>query len=361
MKTFALLAILLLGAPASANSIEEALCRVASTPVQRMETSEKLCRSFARALLQLPAATAREASALLSPENLALMTTMMVAWMGTQGVPIVGQAVDAALLSLGIIMIAAQSAELVQSLWEYANKTHHARSHEELDGAASHLARAIAIGGVNIVAYILTKRAVRSLRSGPPGASLGPATARGPELPPAALEAERPSTASMMSDRPGAPRSLPGRVLKSVNLEAFARWVRRAQRRPAQSSPEAYRYQQKHAGPEEILLEGGGEKIWADGLRMDTARLVEVKFVAAPEKSPFIENSQCNARVRAIIQEEVTAEFRRYGAILADTSTPAVGLEVIVNDARAVPFFEGLLRTLGIPGEVLVRPGGGAP
>jgi hypothetical protein len=356
MRIFALLGLLLLGAPASANSIEEALCRVASIPVQRMETSEKLCRSFSRALVQLPAATAKEASALLSPENLALMTTMMVAWMGTQGVPIVGQAVDTALLSLGVIMLAVQSAELAQALWAYANKTLHARSHDELDEAAGHLARAIAIGGVNVVAYIITKRAVRSLRSGPPGASRSPAGAPQAQLPPSGLEAEHPSPASMMSEHPRAPRSLPGRVLKNVNLEAFARWVRQAQRRPAQSSPEAYRYQQRQAGPEEILLEGGGERIWADGLRMDTARLVEVKFIAAPEKSPFIENSQCNARVRAIIQEEVTSEFRRYGAVLADSSTPAVGLEVIVNDARAAPFFEGLLRTLGIPGEVLVRP-----
>jgi len=351
-----LLAALLLAAPASANSIEEALCPAASIPVERMETSEKLCRSFSRALLQLPAATAQEASVLLSPENLALMTTMMAAWVGSQGVPIVGQVVDAALLSLGVIMVAAQSAELAQSLWNYANRTHRSRSHADLDEAARHLARAVAIGGVNVVAFILTKRVVRRIRSGTPGPSPSPATAQGPAVLPSAVEAPGTPTVAMMSRGQRPPRSLPGRVLKTVNLEAFARWVRRAQRRPAQNSPEAYRYQQKHAGPEEVLVEGGGEKIWADGLRMDTARLVEVKYVAAPEKSPFIQDSQCNARVRALILEEVTAEFRRYAAVLADAGTPAVGLDVIVNDARAVPFFEGLLRTLGIPGEVIVRP-----
>jgi hypothetical protein len=67
MKKFALLATLLLSVPAAANSIKEALCHAASIPVERMETSEKLCRSFSRALLQLPAATAKEASVLLSP------------------------------------------------------------------------------------------------------------------------------------------------------------------------------------------------------------------------------------------------------------------------------------------------------
>ncbi|WP_224244670.1 restriction endonuclease fold toxin-2 domain-containing protein [Hyalangium gracile] len=355
MKTAALLAILLLGGTASANSMEDALCPATAIPVQRMEASEKLCRSFARALVQLPAATAKEASALLAPENLALMTSMLVAWMGTQGIPIVGQAVDAALLSLGVVMLAVQSAELAQALWQYANKARSARSHEELDDAGAHLARAIAIGGINIVALILTRRAARGIPSGPPGPSPRLATAQGPQAR-VALKAEPPSVATMMSSNPRPPRTFAGHTLKRVNLEAFARWVRQAPRRPAQNSPEAYRYQQKHAGPEEILLEGGGEKIWADGLRMDTARIVEVKFIAAPEKSPFIENSQCNARVRAVIQEEVTGEFRRYAAIIADTSTPAVGLQVILNDARAVPFFERLLRTLGIPGEVLIQP-----
>jgi hypothetical protein len=89
---------------------------------------------------------------------------------------------------------------------------------------------------------------------------------------------------------------------------------------------------------------------------MDTARLVEVKFVSSPETSPFIQDSQCPPHVRAIIHAEVNDEFRRYAAIISDTSTPAVGLEVIVNDARTVPFLEGLLRSWGIPGEILVRP-----
>lgn len=108
MRTFLLVTLVLVAMPASANSIEEAFCRAASVPVDRMEASEKFCRSFSRALHQLPAATAQEASVMFSPENLALMTTMMAAWIGSQGVPIVGQVVDAALLSLGVILLAAQ-------------------------------------------------------------------------------------------------------------------------------------------------------------------------------------------------------------------------------------------------------------
>lgn len=359
MRTLALLSTLFIAAPASANSIEQALCRATSIPVEKMEPSEKLCRSFARALHQLPAATAHEASVLLTPENLALMTAMIATWVGTQGIPIVGQAVDAALLTLGVVLLTAQSAELAQSLWEFANKARHARTHGSLDEAAGHLARAIAIGGVNVIAFILTKRAIRGMRAEPPGPSLHPATAQGPASAHSAGEVGRSS--ATMSNGPRSPRASSGSVLKSVNLELFARWVRNAKRRPAQESPDAYRYQQKHAGPEELLAAGGGEKIWADGARLETARLVETKFIANPEKSPFIADSECNPRIRSVIQGEVTAEFRRYAAVIADTSTPAVALEVIVNEARAVPFFEGLLRTLRIPGEVIVRPWRGTP
>jgi hypothetical protein len=39
-----------------------------------------------------------------------------------------------------------------------------------------------------------------------------------------------------------------------------------------------------------------------------------------------------------------------------DPATPVVGLEVIVNDARAVPFFEALLAEFRIPGRVVIKP-----
>lgn len=121
-------------------------------------------------------------------------------------------------------------------------------------------------------------------------------------------------------------------------------------------TPEAYRYQQRHAGPEEILVRGGGEQVWADGPRMRNARLVETKFVDAPERSPFIPDSKCDPKIRQWIQQELVEEFRRYAAVIADPQTPAVALEVVTNDARAAAFFESLLRSFGIPGEVLIRP-----
>jgi hypothetical protein len=83
---------------------------------------------------------------------------------------------------------------------------------------------------------------------------------------------------------------------------------------------------------------------------------VEVKHIDAPEKSPFIPGSKCNERIRRLVQEDVIEEFRRYAAVINDPTTPAVGLEVVVNDSRAVTFFQALLRQFNLPGEVLVRP-----
>jgi len=57
----------------------------------------------------LPGAMTQEARVLLTPETLALMGTLTAAWVGSQGVPIVGQAVDAALLSLGVTLLISDS------------------------------------------------------------------------------------------------------------------------------------------------------------------------------------------------------------------------------------------------------------
>ncbi len=55
MRGLALCLTLLLAFSASANSLEDALCRTTSLSVARMENPEKLCRSFSRALAMLPA------------------------------------------------------------------------------------------------------------------------------------------------------------------------------------------------------------------------------------------------------------------------------------------------------------------
>jgi hypothetical protein len=179
MRTLLCCLGLLLALPASANSLEASVCRARQpVAVEHMEDSEKLCRSFVRALTQLPETAAEQARGMLTPENLETMAMMTAAWMGSQGIPVVGQAVDAALLALGTTLLAAQMGEVAKGLWSYANLARQARSERELDEAASHLSRTMATAGVNLVGFILTRRAVSRLGSGPPSSAPRLAIAR---------------------------------------------------------------------------------------------------------------------------------------------------------------------------------------
>lgn len=72
-----------------------------------------------------------------------------------------------------------------------------------------------------------------------------------------------------------------------------------------------------------------------------------------PKNSPFI---NLENRIQEGIRNQVRDEFARYAAAIRDPASPAIALEVITNESRAVPFFESLLRELGIPGNVVVRP-----
>src|SRR5690349_16645433 len=102
MRLFALCVGLLLATPATANSVEDALCGPTSAPVAHMAGGEQLGRATVRSYAAIPAASAAEFGALLTPQNLTPMAALTPVWLGTQGVPVVGEAVDATLLALGV-------------------------------------------------------------------------------------------------------------------------------------------------------------------------------------------------------------------------------------------------------------------
>ncbi|WP_257452687.1 restriction endonuclease fold toxin-2 domain-containing protein [Archangium lipolyticum] len=361
---------LLFAAPAFANSVEDGLCHARPQPIETMEKSEKLCRAFIRALGRMPDEAMREVQAMLSPESLALMGTMTTAWIGSQGIPVLGQAVDVALLALGVVMAAAQTAAVKDSLWHYVNSATNASDEAGLDTAAAHLARAMATVGVSVVTFILMKKVSNKVQKHP-----------GPREPPSSLPEPVPVTRggrlgnsvgaspgvvtgvgvapalATAGGRPaGGPAQAEGGTPKKVDLEAFKKWIEKVKRRPAREDSESYKYQRKHAGPEEMQVSGGGEEVWADGARLDKARLIEVKHIGDAERSPFIAGSKCAEKARTMILNALMDEFARYAAVIKDPNTPVVELEVIVNDSRAVPLFEQLLKNFGIPGEVVVRP-----
>jgi hypothetical protein len=325
-----------------------------------MAGSEKLCRSFALALADVPEAMSEEVRAMLTPESLAAMMTLSTVWLGSQGVPVAGQVVDGALVVLGVALLASQAAELTDALWGFANRATGARSRVDLDAAAAHLSRAIALVGINVVVFILTKDAVGMARPGPPAPRLAPATASGSRAAATfggSAGASRPAVPAFaaMGARPVSHYEQPAtEAHKEPDPEAFEAWIRQAERRKTPASTEAHRFQLEHTGDEEFLVRGGGKEVWADGYRSSEAYLLEVKHVEKPESSPFIKDSRCSEVIRGKIREKELEQFHRYSAILKDPATPAVGLEIILNEAKAVPFFEALMRELGIPGRIVV-------
>lgn len=326
-----------------------------------MANSEKLCRSVVLALADVPQAVSAEVQAMLSPESLSAMLTLSAAWMGAQGVPVVGQVVDGALLVLGVALLAAQTAELTQALWGFANRALEARSRVDLEAAAVHLSRAVALVGVNVVAFILTKKVAGMARPGPPTTRLVPVTEAGHRAGPLLGSAARASASealpalAAMGTRPEVHAELPASgAHKTPDPKAFAAWIRTLVRRKTSESTQPLRFQLKWAGAEELLVQGGGVEVWADGHRAGDAMILEVKYVDKPDSSPFIQGSRCNDLIRDKIRLKELEQFRRYAAILNDPAIPAVGLELILNDARAVPFFEAIMRELRIPGRIVV-------
>lgn len=363
MKGIALCLSLLFASSAWATSAEESLCGRPSVPVVRMEKQEKFCRSFSRAMAALPEAMAADTRALLSPENIAVMGLLTATWLGSQGVPVVGQAVDAALFTLGVALLMGQAVDLTHLLWTYVNHSTAARSMAELDEAATYLARAVSMVGVNVVAFILMKKALAKLPRGPSSPSGEYAFAQNERMPEASVRQASPAATAAPAvwmvgssgrEPKGAARS--SRSTKKTDSAAFDEWIRQAQKKPSIEKPEeAAAFQRRYAGPEEILVEGSGEQVWADGARASDAHLVDTKYVGNPESSPFVDNSSCPDSVREIVRKQEMGQLRRYAAIILDPTTPAVGLEIITNDGRAAPYFERLMKEVGVPGEVVVR------
>ncbi|HEY8208511.1 MAG TPA: restriction endonuclease fold toxin-2 domain-containing protein, partial [Myxococcaceae bacterium] len=120
---------------------------------------------------------------------------------------------------------------------------------------------------------------------------------------------------------------------KPLDSKAFGQWIERAPKEPQTMNGPEYEYQVRKTGPVEIKLSGGGQQLVVDGARVRDAHLLEAKFVGTPGRSPYIDGSGCPKPVCEAIRKKVINEFKRYAAIISDPSTPAVGLEVIVNDS----------------------------
>lgn len=110
-----------------------------------------LDRKFAdvlqRTAPKLPANMRHEFLGLLSPTNIAIMTTCLVAWAGSHAFG-VGEAIDVLLVGVGLLFVGMAIIDVANEVGDCVIETTGATEEKDLEAAASHLARAIAIIGV---------------------------------------------------------------------------------------------------------------------------------------------------------------------------------------------------------------------
>src|SRR5712692_7066421 len=81
-------------------------------------------------------------------------------------------------------------------------------------------------------------------------------------------------------------------------LEEVESWVAglRTTETPTRTAKDLY--ERAQTGPLNYLVEGGGKQVWADGVRVADANLLEAKYVENPARSPYIPGSDCPPFVR---------------------------------------------------------------
>ncbi|MDQ2697157.1 MAG: EndoU domain-containing protein, partial [Pseudomonadota bacterium] len=150
---------------------------------------------------KLPDSMRYEFEAILSPNSLAIMAGTLVVWAGSHAFG-VGQAVDVVLLVGGAVFLGMAVFDVAGELSDFLVVTCNAADENDLDEAASHLARAIAIMGVATFTALLAKIARgRGRKGGTAEAPLQPAQKPAHAKPQAAPEAgpEQPSSAKTQS------------------------------------------------------------------------------------------------------------------------------------------------------------------
>jgi hypothetical protein len=123
--------------------------------VRSWSVATKIEAAIRRALPHLPGDAAGKLMELLSPTTLAILATTLVLWAGSHAIG-VGEAVDILMLIGGFVFIGFEAYDALKHLIAFVQLSVGATSEHDLDLAGDHLARAIAIIGVDIALAVLT-------------------------------------------------------------------------------------------------------------------------------------------------------------------------------------------------------------
>ena len=138
---------------------------------------DRLGEVFRRTLPLLGPEVRRQLAAIITPESLAIIGGVLIAWVASHAVG-VGLIADVVLGIVGVATIGLAMFSGIDHLWDFATITYRARSSADLDRAAHHLAQAISILGVTAVLAVLFRGRPQVQRGGVP--RVGPPPLRTP-------------------------------------------------------------------------------------------------------------------------------------------------------------------------------------
>ena len=145
---------------------------IADIAIARMSDVERIGEGIKRGVGKLPPALQAQLSELITPQALAVAGGFFVAWLVSHAVGI-GFVVDAILLGVGALAIGLAVFAGIDELIQFGNVAIAARSHQDMDRAATHFAMAVSILGVQAVIALFLRRAPQTFRGtririGPP-------------------------------------------------------------------------------------------------------------------------------------------------------------------------------------------------
>lgn len=174
--------------PSTMGSGEAARCSVPSLAptaqvagIWEWTLEDKFAEALRRTAPKLPGSMRQEFEALLSPTSLKIMAGSFVVWAGSHAFG-VGEAVDIVLLAGGAFFLGMAVFDVASELGDFLAVTANATEKRDLDEAASHLARAIAILGIAAFVALLAKGA-KGRAGGKGAATVAPQAAMEESLP----------------------------------------------------------------------------------------------------------------------------------------------------------------------------------
>lgn len=131
--------------------------------IAELDFADKLGEVIKRTIPKVGPDVGEQLRQMTSKTSLAVMAGVVVAWVASHGIGI-GEAIDVIIGVLGALAIGLAVFSGLDELYEFAVGTYRASSERDLEGAATHFAKAISILGVTAVLAVLFRGRPRTSR-----------------------------------------------------------------------------------------------------------------------------------------------------------------------------------------------------